>query len=156
MEMKEALSEMYGELDYRTSKESMCGFSDSNVYVRYNWVDVSAYREGSPQIVCECETRFNLRRFREKSRRLHRVRERVILVLVVPEQICKNHRWIWDLTGHYDRVMVYNEKRKKITKIHYLRPVRPAQCAIECYNRHSHGASIGGGTVAPSTHHYPI
>ena len=118
--MKEAICRYYRCLDYITNKEAMAGFSDSNTYVRYNWVDVCAWREGLQSIFIECETKFSMKRFKKKSERLHRMRESVTLALMVPESICRDHRWIWRLKGIYDQVMVYNEEKDRITKIHYL------------------------------------
>ena len=118
--MKEAVRRYYEGLDYTTSKEASAGTSSHPTYMRYLTVDAAAYHPDRQPVYIECETRFSMKRFREKSTRLHKVRDRVRLALVVPESICRDHRWIWMLRGLYDQVMVYSEDKDRITKIHYL------------------------------------
>ena len=121
-DMKKAVGRLYEDRGFRTLEESTAGTSDSSVYVRYNWVDVCAWVKGGKCINFECETRFSLKRFREKSLRLRDERRRgSALYLVVPQCICRDYRWIWGLGGYYDAVLVYNQEKDAITNIHYLR-----------------------------------
>ena len=58
----------------------------------------------------ECETRFSLRRFREKSLRLTDSQHWGTLCLVVPQRVCRDYRWIWGLEGYIDAVLVYYQE----------------------------------------------
>jgi len=118
--MKKAVRRLYEGRGYRTSEESTAGTSASHTYVRYNWVDVSAWIVGEKNLNFECETRFSLRRFREKSLRLDDPRKRGTLCLVVPQHICRDYRWTWGFKGYYDAVLVYDWDREAIVHIHYL------------------------------------
>jgi hypothetical protein len=131
--MKEAIYRMYESRGYYVRKEWITGITSSSWIVRYLRVDVYA-RMNREYIYFECETRLDLDKLKTRSIRLDVERTYYLLVLALPIQAYGDGKWVPELKGYYDQIMVYSSERGWFTQVIYLGPRRPRKSQFKTFN----------------------